>query len=97
LSTPVEKSTQCQRAREVCEIAKIREIMVTKLQEKGRPVKKRTGINLLIGKEKNGHRVKHGSEQTDKRRIRKGYGRRELPAKICSRMYLRLRTGSDVS
>jgi hypothetical protein len=36
---------------------KIREIMVTKLQEKGRPVRKeRTGTNPLIGKEKNGHR-----------------------------------------
>jgi hypothetical protein len=39
------------------EIVKIREIMVTKLQEKGRPVRKeRTGINPLIGKEKSGHR-----------------------------------------
>jgi len=57
LSTCLEKCTQCERPREACEIVKIREIMVTKLQEKGRPVRKeRTGTNPLIGKEKNGHR-----------------------------------------
>jgi len=40
LSTPVEKSTQCERATEAREIAKISEITVTTLQEKGRTVKK---------------------------------------------------------
>jgi hypothetical protein len=71
--------------------------MVTKLQGKGKTCKKTgTEINLLIGKEKNGNRQRYGSEQTDKRRIRKGYGRRELPAKICSKMYLRQYRGSDI-
>ena len=57
----VEKSTQCERAREACEITKIREMMVTKLQEKGRTVRKKkgSGINPLIGKEKNGHTHTH--------------------------------------
>jgi hypothetical protein len=54
----VEKSTQSERAREACEIAKIREIMVTKLQEKGRPVKKKDrNISIDWKREKRTHTV----------------------------------------
>jgi hypothetical protein len=40
LSTAV-KSTQWEGAREACEKTEIREMMVTKLQEKGRPCNKK--------------------------------------------------------
>lgn len=54
------------------------------------------GMNSLIGKDKNGNTMWHGSEQTDKRRNRKGF-EPTLPSKICSRLYPRLHRGSDVS